>query len=253
VIAAFQTLPTVGYFGRVDPRVRVIVAVFFSLLIVVVNRWSVLGIGAVAVVFGWFFSGLPLKTTLRKILPFNLLMLALLLLLPLTTSGETFAQIGPMQYSFAGLELASMIAVKGNLLILLMAMLLGTMDATVLGHALSHLRLPDKLVHLLLFPVRYLAVLHREYVRLRAAMKVRGFRPRMNRHTYRTFAYLVGMLLVHGFDRAERILAAMKCRGFHGHFHLLHHFSFSRRRDVPFCVVAASLFLLLVAMEWGIP
>ena len=66
----------------------------------------------------------------------------------------------------------------------------------------------------MLFMVRYFDVLGREYARLRAAMRVRCFRPAMNGHSYRMFGYLVGMLLVRSFDRSERVLAAMKCRGF---------------------------------------
>ncbi len=49
-------------------------------------------------------------------------------------------------------------------------------------------------------------------------MRVRAFRPRTNRHTLRTLGYLVGMLAVNGFDRSERILHAMKCRGYTGAF-----------------------------------
>ena len=111
--------------------------------------------------------------------------------------------------------------------------------------------MPDKLSHLLLFTVRYLDVLHREYLRMRAAMKVRGFRPRMDRHTYRSYGYLVGMLLVRSFERSERIMAAMKCRGFRGHFYLLDHFAFSRRRDLPFCATSLALLLTVAWLEWA--
>jgi cobalt/nickel transport system permease protein len=80
-------------------------------------------------------------------------------------------------------------------------------------------------------------------------MKVRGFRPRMSGHAYRTYGYLIGMLLVRSFDRSERILAAMKCRGFHGHFHVLNHFCYSRR-DLPFCVAAIALLVLMALVYW---
>jgi cobalt/nickel transport system permease protein len=126
---------------------------------------------------------------------------------------------------------------------------LGTLDAVVLVHALSHLRLPDKLTQLLLFTVRYIDVLHGEYVRLSAAMKVRGFRPRVDRHTYRSYGHLLGMLLVRSLDRAERVVDAMKCRGFRGHFHLFGHFHFTRR-DMPFCLAAATVLLALVLVQW---
>ena len=36
--------------------------------------------------------------------------------------------------------------------------------------------------------------------------------------------YLIGMLLVKSFDRADRIRKAMLCRGFHGEYYLLSHF-----------------------------
>jgi cobalt/nickel transport system permease protein len=107
---------------------------------------------------------------------------------------------------------------------------------------------PDKLTHLLLFTVRYLDVLHREYLRLWAAMKTRGFRPRVNRHTYRSYSYLVGMLLVRSFDRSERVVAAMKCRGFRGRFYLLDHFALSRS-DLPFCIASSVVLLVLILLE----
>jgi cobalt/nickel transport system permease protein len=184
----------------------------------------------------------------RRLLPLEILLVFLVLVLPWTTPSP--GMLDPAEVSRGGLFLAMVIALKANAVVLLFLTLLGTMDATELGHALAHLRVPKKLAHLLLFTVRYLDLLHREYLRLRAAMKVRSFRPRMNRHTYRAYGYLVGMLLVRSFDRAERILAAMKCRGFQGRFYMLDHFAFSRRRDLPFCAAGAALFAILLFLEW---
>ena len=126
--------------------------------------------------------------------------------------------------------------------------LLGTMEINTLGHALSHLRVPDKISHILLFTIRYLDVLHREYLRLRAAMKVRGFRPSINRHTYRSLGYLLGMLLIRSIDRSERIMAAMKCRGFRGRFYLLEHFTF-HFCDLYFCLASVLILLTMLAVE----
>jgi cobalt/nickel transport system permease protein len=141
---------------------------------------------------------------------------------------------------------------KTNAVVLAVTALLGTMEAPVLGHALHHLRVPGKLVHLLLFSIRYLEVLQQEHRRLHAAMIVRGFRPRMDRHTYRCYGYLAGMLLVRSVGRAERILTAMRCRGFIGRFYLLDHFAFSRR-DLPF--IAGTLLTVIVVgiFEWYSP
>jgi cobalt/nickel transport system permease protein len=235
--------------SSVDPRARILAAVLLSIIVVAARHLDTVGLALAIVGPGSLLAGLPARDVAKRLLPLNALMLVLFVLLPLSTPGDAIWQLGPWAFSREGLRLAVTIALKGNAVLLTLVALLGTMDAVTLGHALSHLYVPDKLTHLLLFTVRYLDVLHREYLRLRAAMKLRGFRPRMDRHTYRSLGYLVGMLLVRSLDRAERIVAAMKCRGFRGHFYMLDHFAFARR-DAAFCAASAVLFAALVWMEY---
>jgi len=242
--------PTASYLARIDPRARLLATAALSVAVVAADRFAVPATALAAGVLGTMLCGLSLPAAVRRLVPLNVLMLLMALVLPLTTPGQPVMEIGPLAFSREGLELAALIALKGNAIVLLLLALLHSLDATTLGHTLSHLRVPDKLTHLLLFTVRYLDVLHREYLRMRAAMKVRAFQPRMNRHTSRAYGHLVGMLLVRSFDRSERIVAAMKCRGFHGRFYLFEHFHFSRR-DVPFCVAASLLLLALILMEWA--
>jgi len=130
-----------------------------------------------------------------------------------------------------------------------LTVLLGTVEVVRLGHALNRLRVPQKLTHLFLFTVRYIEVLHHEYLRLVRAMKVRCFRPRMNPHTFRAIGYLVGMLLVKSFDRSERVMAAMKCRGFRGRFFVLDHLAMAGR-DVAFGVASFAVLVALIWAEW---
>jgi cobalt/nickel transport system permease protein len=175
---------------------------------------------------------------LRRLLPLEILTAVLMIVVPWP------------EYSREGLRLAVVIALKAHAVVLAVAALLGSMDAVTLGHALAHLRPPQKLTQLLLFMIRYFDVLGRESTRLRAAMKVRCFRPAMNGHTYRAYGYLVGMMLVRSFDRSERVLAAMKCRGFRGQYFLLDHFAFVPRRDGPFCGATFLLAVILLGLEW---
>jgi cobalt/nickel transport system permease protein len=117
------------------------------------------------------------------------------------------------------------------------------------GRALSCLGLPDKLVHLLFFTVRYIQVIEGEYLRMRAAMVVRGFKPGTSFHTYRSCAYMVGMLLVRSSDRAERVYRAMLCRGFDGRFNRLDDFAMSGKDWGLLLVI--SLWLLGIGwLEW---
>jgi cobalt/nickel transport system permease protein len=116
---------------------------------------------------------------------------------------------------------ATVIALKANAVVLALLALVGTLEPVAVGHALARLGAPDKLVHLFLLTVRYLGLLGEEYRRLTRAMRARGFVPRSDGHTWRSLGWLLGMLLVRSLERAARVTAAMRCRGFHGRFHLL--------------------------------
>jgi len=238
-----------SWIDRLDPRSRIVAAVAVAVLVALAVRvpvllaaWSVAVAAAVA-------ARLRPWAVLKRLAALNCFMLVLLIVLPWTVPGTPWLRLGPLAYSRAGLLLAGTIALKGNAIMLVLVVLLGTLDITTMGHALHHLRVPEKLTHLLLFTVRYVEVLEREYGRLSAAMKMRGFRPGLNGHTYRSFGYLVGMLLVLSVDRSERIVSAMKCRGFRGKFYLLDHFTFSRY-DLRFAFAGMVLLGVLAAMEW---
>jgi cobalt/nickel transport system permease protein len=145
-------------------------------------------------------------------------MLAVLLLLPFTVPGEVIAQPLGLAISAEGLTQAAIIALRGNAIALAVMALVGTLESVTLGRALARLGAPDRLIHLLLFTIRYLDVLDQEYRRLRLAMRARAFQVRTGLHCWRSVGYLFGMLMVRSLERAERIDAAMRCRGFTGRF-----------------------------------
>ena len=103
---------------------------------------------------------------------------------------------------------------------------------------------------LLFFTFRYFHVMHLEYLKLRWAMRIRGYKSRTDLHTYKSLAYLVGMLLVRSFDRSERVYQAMICRGFQGRFWVLDHFSL-KAGDVIFLTAMAVLSLCLGLGQWS--
>lgn len=235
--------------ARVDPRARILLGVGFSVLVAMADRPATLLLALAASASAALIGRLRLGAALRRLASLNGFMLLLAIVLPWSVRGDAVLQWGPLGYSQQGLQLAAAVTLKGNAIVLMLMVLLGTLDVAVLGHALEHLYVPEKLAHLLLFTVRYLEILDRQHRQLTAAMRVRGFRPGMNLHTYRTYGYLVGMLLVRSLDRSERVLAAMKCRGFRRRFYLLDHFEFSVA-DVPFALSGAALLFGLAAVEW---
>src|SRR5262249_24571141 len=113
-------------------------------------------------------------------------------------------------------------------------------------HAARRLRVPGMLVQLTLLTYRYIFVLGAELSRLRIAVRVRGYQTRLTVHSYRTVGHAVGVVLVRGSERAERVGQAMRCRGFDGQFRSLADFR-TTRADVLFAVavLAAAAMLLL--------
>ncbi|MCF8478828.1 MAG: cobalt ECF transporter T component CbiQ [Rhodospirillum sp.] len=237
-----------GGLGTLDPRVRVLAAPAFALVILSLSSLSALSAGVGLALILLSLSGLPPLRTLKRMVMMDSFIIFMLVLLPFTLPGEPVFSVFGLSASWEGLLRTAEIGLKANAVVLALMALVGGMDPTTLGHALARLKVPATLVHLLLFTVRYIDVIQDEYARMRAAMKCRGFRPSNSRHTYRTFGYLIGMLLVRSLERSERILEAMKCRGFTGRFVLLDRFAF-RLRDACFALGFGVLLFVLVLWE----
>jgi cobalt/nickel transport system permease protein len=167
---------------------------------------------------------LRIVEVLKRLLVVNGLVVCIWAVIPFTFPGEPLFRLGPLGAAREGIELAAQITLKSNAIVLAFMALVATIPFSTVGHALHWLRVPDKIVHLLLMTYRYIFVLEQEYQRLIRAARIRGFQPGTNLHTYRTYAYLVGMLFVRAIDRAERVRWAMICRGFKRKFYSLQEF-----------------------------
>ncbi len=212
--------PVWGEGGGADPRLRVVGAALFALLVVALQHLPAL-LAALAMAGGAAVTvRLPLGATVRRLLAMDGFMVLALASLPFTVPGAPLA-VGGMALpplSAPGTWQALTILAKANAVMLMTLALVGALGPVRLGRTLARLGAPDKLVHLFLFTVRYLDVLNREYRRLRTAMRARGFVAGANRHTWRSIGWLFGMLMVRSLERSERIAAAMRCRGFTGRF-----------------------------------
>jgi cobalt/nickel transport system permease protein len=234
---------------RLDPRVKIVVVFLFSVAVAVSNRFVVLmlalGLGLCIVLA----ARLPIKQLVRRLVPVNMFIILLWFFLPFTFEGEPLFSVGPLVGTHEGVLYAARISIKSNAIMVMLIALVASTSILTLGHAMHELRVPKKIVHLFFFTYRYIYVIHREYLRLVSAMKVRGFRPGTNVHTYKTLAYLVGMLLVRSSERAERVHNAMLCRGFSGNLYSLSEFSL-KSRDLISLILMLALILTLGVLEW---
>jgi len=235
---------------RIDPRLRILFAITFSFVLAVSMEFQTL---LVALAFSFILIGiarLNIRGVLRRIAVVLGFILLIWAVLPLTFEGGPIFRMGPLKLMRPGIILSAQITLKSIAILLVFIALVATMTIAMLGHALNDLRLPDKMVFLLLITYRYFFVIEQEYHRLLTAVKMRGFRPQTNIHTYKTFAYLIGMIFVRASDRAERVHQAMKCRGFNGKFYSLHTFP-AHRRNVFFFGIMCVVISGLAFLEWG--
>jgi cobalt/nickel transport system permease protein len=230
---------------KLDPRVKIRAALLFSVGVALNHSIAASALAICFPVALTILARISISRLLRRMAAVNAFILMLWVVLPLTVPGQVMQSVGPVAIYREGVISALAITLKSNAIILTMIVLLGTSPVFTLVHALSHLGVPDKLVHLFFFCFRYVHVIHEEFHALATAAKVRGFRPGTNRHTYRTYAYLVGMLLVRSFDRSARIVAAMKCRGFKGKFYILHDYEMKK---LDYVAAATSLVFVVGLM-----
>jgi cobalt/nickel transport system permease protein len=213
--------PGSGWLARRDPRLRVLAALAFALVTVSLSNPGV-ALAALVLAALLFAAGDGhLRPLLRRLLALEALMLLLLVTLPFSVAGEPLLTMGPLNASREGLATALLILLKANAVVIAVLALVGTLEPMAFAHALARLGCPEKLVHLLALTVRQVHLLERELERLRRAMRARAFVARSDRHTWRSYGHLLGMLLVRSLQRSRRIHAAMRCRGFHGRLYLL--------------------------------
>jgi cobalt/nickel transport system permease protein len=212
---------------RLDPRLKLAAVTAWSLL-AALARTDPAALFALAGALAFAGLGrLAPGPTAKRLAAVNFFLVFIWLFLPFSVPGEPGLTLGGLTATRPGLELALLLTIKVNAAALGALAFFGTSSVTQLAAAARRLGAPEKLTAIFLLTLRYFHVLRLEYVRLRQALKVRAFRPGFNLHTFRTYANLVGILLVRGVDRAERVHAAMLCRGYTGRFWFHDHFRFT--------------------------
>lgn len=233
-----------SFLHRADPRVKILVFALFSMLCAVSS-------GIEIPLFYLFYSltlilvsRLRIKPLISRVLVANFFIAFIWIFIPVSYPGNPYITFGSIKISHEGLRYALSITIKCNAIILATITLLSTSSVFYLAHAMLHLKMPRKLVTVFFLFYRYITVIHDEYLKIKRAVALRGFVPKTNLHTYRTYAYIVGGMLIKSYERAEEIYKAMLCRGFKGYFPLFEHFQM-RKADIIFGIVSTIIFILV--------
>lgn len=135
-------------------------------------------------------------------------------LMPFIAHGPRVDVLG-LSLSESGLLSAWGLLAKGTLGVIAGLLLAATTPPQDLVHGLERLRLPQQLVQIMAFMVRYLEVVTDEMRRMSVARASRGFVARNPLH-WPVLARSVGALFIRSFERGERVHLAMVSRGYTG-------------------------------------
>ena len=200
---------------RTPAHLEVLALLAFMVLVVATPRdWHPAFVGylaAIAAVIG--LSRVPpayiLKRTVIEV-PFVLFAV----LLPFVATGPQTEVLG-VSVSQHGLEAGIALLVKGTLGVLASLTLAATTEPQELLAGLERLRLPQQLVQIMSFMVRYLDVVTGEMQRMKVARESRGFTASNPRH-WPVLARSAGALFIRSYERGERVHLAMLSRGYTG-------------------------------------
>jgi cobalt/nickel transport system permease protein len=236
---------------RLDPRWK-LAAVLLAVAGTAVVQTLPAAAGALLVaLILLLISRLPARWYLTRVGTVGLFLGLFVLFLPFTVHGseaETW-RLGPLSVSLPGLLLALRLLAKATAILTLMLVLLATAPPEATFKAARALHVPGLLVQLAMLTIRYTFLFAGELARMRVALRVRGYRNRASRHSYRTIGHVAGTLLVRGYERAERVGQAMRCRGFDGRFRSVTEFR-TTAADVLFFTILVSATAALVGWDW---
>jgi cobalt/nickel transport system permease protein len=136
------------------------------------------------------------------------------LLLPFVADGPRTEVVG-LTVSEPGLVAAGALLTKATLGVVASLTLAATTEAVELLAGLQRLRVPDLIVQIMGFMVRYLDIVAGDLRRMLTAMRSRGCDPRSPRH-WPLLARSLGALFIRSYERGERVHLAMLSRGYTG-------------------------------------
>ncbi len=209
---------------RLDPRVKVVVAIVFIVCVALLpdGAWLLYGVSFMLVVAVALAAKVsPWLVIKRSLLGLPFLLAAVTLLF--TVPGEPL-WLGPFGLTLTDAGLIRFMSIVARSLISLQMAVLLTSTTTFpdILHALRHLKVPALLVSIIAFMYRYLFVLTEETSRLLRGRLARsaalpGIKPGGGLGWRAAVAgNMVGQLMVRSLDRSDRVYQAMQARGYKG-------------------------------------
>ncbi|PKH37108.1 cobalt/nickel transport system permease protein [Nocardioides alpinus] len=200
---------------RAPAHLKLLALVGFMLVVVATPRdwYAAYAVEAIVLLAVIALSGVPVGYLAPRMvieLPFALFAV----LVPFISHGPRIEVLG-VTVSEPGLYAAIALLIKGTIGVLASLTLAATTEPQDLLRGLQRLRMPDLIVQIMGFMIRYLDVVTAELTRMMTALKSRGCDPRSPRH-WPVLARSLGALFIRSYERGERVHLAMLSRGYDG-------------------------------------
>lgn len=200
---------------RLDAHLKILALLAFMLVVVATpGRWYAAFVGylAVLVVVIAISRVPPMHIVKRMVVETPFVVFALLM--PFISRGPQVEVLG-VTVSESGLMAAWTLLAKATLGVVAGLTLASTTEPQDLLRGLTRLRLPDTMVQIMGFMIRYLDVVGDDLRRQQVALASRGFTARDPRH-WPVLAKSAGALFIRSYERGERVHLAMLSRGYTG-------------------------------------
>jgi cobalt/nickel transport system permease protein len=214
-----------------DPRAKLVAILVLIVAIVLIPDLKIALIGLAIALTLAVITRIPFSFMLNHLKWVIIFIVPLFVIVSLTPSG--------------GIERAALISVRALAAIILIFPMIGTMRFDTTIKALEKLRIPSKLVQMIMFTYRYIFVLTSEVQRMFTSLNSRGFHKRTSLYTLSTMGKLLGMMFVRSHERSERVFNAMVSRGYEGNLKTLVDFEL-HTADI---LKAAILIAIAVALD----
>jgi cobalt/nickel transport system permease protein len=200
---------------RAPAHLKLLMLLGFVLVVVATPRdWYAAYAAYLLVVLGVIVAArVPVRYVVRRMVievPF----LVFALLLPFVATGDRVEVLG-VSVSEPGLMAAWGLVAKGTIGVMSSLTLAATTEPSHALIGLRRLRMPELIVQIMGFMIRYLDVVSADLGRMLVAMRSRGAEPRSPRH-WPALARTLGALFIRSYERGERVHLAMLSRGYDG-------------------------------------
>lgn len=222
-----QYYPAESAVHRLDPRMKIVLAIVYMVaLFLASNAWS-LALAAVFIFLPMLLSRVPLKLSLRSLKPIlPIILITTLINVFYVPGGATLLHFYFITVTAKGLAMAVFMSVRIIFLIVGTSLLTYTTSPIALTDALEYLMAPLKLIRvpvhelsmMMTIALRFIPTLIEETDKIISAQKARGadFETGNLMRRLRALVPIMIPLFVSAFRRAGELALAMDCRCYRG-------------------------------------